>query len=164
MQILRLKSVCRKKRYNYIKSTPEVIAENILNRDFHADKPNEKWLTDVTAFKYYAGAEVGKIYPSALLNLYDRRIVSYKLGDSNNNLPVLETLDEAVKATPNAHPLFHSDRGFQYTSKSLSQQADCRQYAAEYATHRQMHWQRSHGGILGYSQSRNVLSQKACFA
>lgn len=39
MQILRLKSVSRKKRYNYIKSTPEVIAENILNRDFYADKP-----------------------------------------------------------------------------------------------------------------------------
>ena len=48
MQILHLKSVCRKKRYNYIKSTPEVTAKNILNRDFHADKPNEKWLTDVT--------------------------------------------------------------------------------------------------------------------
>ena len=43
--------------------------------------------------------------------------VSYKIGDSNNNLLVFETLDEAVKANPNAHPLFHSDRGFQYTSK-----------------------------------------------
>ncbi len=53
MQLLHLKSVCRRKRYNYIKSTPEVTAENILNRDFYADKPNEKWLTDVTEFKYY---------------------------------------------------------------------------------------------------------------
>ena len=53
MQILRLKSVCRKKRYNYIKSPPEITAENILNRDFYAAKPNEKWLTDVTEFKYY---------------------------------------------------------------------------------------------------------------
>lgn len=119
MQILRLKSVCRKKRYNYIKSTPEVIAENILNRDFYADKPNEKWLTDVTEFKYYVGAEVRKIYLSAILDLYDRRLVSYKIGDSNNNLLVFETLDEAVKANPNAHPLFHSDRGFQYTSRTF---------------------------------------------
>ena len=117
MQILHLKSVCRKKRYNYIKSTPEVTAENILNRDFHADKPNEKWLTDVTEFKYYVGAEVRKVYLSAILDLYDRRIVSYKIGDSNNNPLVFDTFDEAVRSNPNAHPLFHSDRGFQYTSK-----------------------------------------------
>lgn len=117
MQILRLKSVCRKKRYNYIKSPPEITAENILNRDFYAAKPNEKWLTDVTEFKYYVGAEVRKIYLSAILDLYDRRIVSYKIGDSNNNLLVFETLDEAAKANPDAHPLFHSDRGFQYTGK-----------------------------------------------
>ena len=56
MQLLHLRSVCRWKRYNYIKSTPEVTAETVLNRDFFADKPNEKRLTDVTAFKYYAGA------------------------------------------------------------------------------------------------------------
>ena len=117
MQILHLQSVCRRKRYNYIKSTPEVTAKNILNRDFHADKPNEKWLTDVTEFKYYVGAEVKKVHLSAILDLYDRRIVSYKIGDSNNNPLVFETFDEAVQANPNAHPLFHSDRGFQYTSK-----------------------------------------------
>lgn len=48
MQIIGLKSVCRKKRYNYIKSTPEVTAENILHRNFKAEQINEKWLTDVT--------------------------------------------------------------------------------------------------------------------
>ena len=52
MKILHLKSVCRKKKSNYIKSTPEITAENILNREFYADAPNEKWLTDVTEFKY----------------------------------------------------------------------------------------------------------------
>ena len=119
MQLLHLKSVCRRKRYNYIKSTPEVTAENILNRDFYADKPHEKWLTDVTEFKYYVGAEVRKIYLRAILDLHDRRIVSYRIGDSNNHLLVFETVDEAVKANPNAHPLFHSDRGFQYTSKAF---------------------------------------------
>ncbi len=119
MQILHLKSVCRRKRYNYIPSTPEATAENILNRDFHADKPNEKWLTDVTEFKYYIGVEVLKIYLSAILDLYDRRIVSYRIGDSNNNSLVYATFDEAVKANPDAHPLFHSDRGFQYTSKGF---------------------------------------------
>ena len=120
MRILHLQSVCRKKRYNYIKSTPEITAENILNREFYADAPNEKWLTDVTEFKYYVGAEVKKLYLSAILDLYDRRIVAYKIGDSNNNKLVFDTFDEAVKNNPNAHPLFHSDRGFQYTNKMFN--------------------------------------------
>lgn len=120
MRILHLQSVCRKKRYNYIKSTPEITAENILNREFYADAPNEKWLTDVTEFKYYVGAEVKKLYLSAILDLYDRRIVAYKIGDSNNNKLVFDTFDEAVKNNPNVHPLFHSDRGFQYTNKMFN--------------------------------------------
>jgi len=115
MNILHLKSVCRKKKYNYIKTTPEVTAENILNRDFHADKPNEKWLTDVTEFKYYVGMEVKKLYLSAILDLCDKRIAAYRIGTSNNNQLVFDTFDDAVKANPEAHPLFHSDRGFQYT-------------------------------------------------
>ena len=121
MQILHLQSVCRKKKYNYIKSTPEVTAENVLNRKFYADAPNEKWLTDVTEFKYYVGEETKKLYLSAILDLYDRRIVSYRIGTSNNNQLVFETFDEALANNPNAHPLFHSDRGFQYTSKVFHQ-------------------------------------------
>ena len=95
MQILHLQSVCRRKKYNYIKSTPEVTAENVLNREFYADAPNEKWLTDVTEFKYYVGEETKKLYLSAILDLYDRRIVLYKIGASNNNPLVFETFDEA---------------------------------------------------------------------
>ena len=119
MQILHLKSVCRRKKYNYIKSTPEVTAENVLNREFYADAPNEKWLTDVTEFKYYVGVEVRKVYLSAILDIFDRRIVSYKIGTSNNNQLVFDTFDEAVVNNPTAHPLFHSDRGFQYTNKTF---------------------------------------------
>ena len=100
-------------------SNPQYIAENILNRNFHADKPNEKWLTDVTEFKYYIGMEAHKLYLSAILDLYDRRIVSFIIRDSNDNSLVFDTLDEAIKAYPNAHPLFHSDRGFQYTNRKF---------------------------------------------
>ena len=117
MNILHLKSVCRKKRRIYIPSVPEVTAENILNREFYADKPNEKWLTDVTEFKYYVGLEVKKLYLSAILDLYDRRIVAYRIGSSNNNQLVFDTFDDAVAENTDAHPLFHSDRGYQYTSK-----------------------------------------------
>ena len=49
-----------------------------MNREFYADRPNEKWLTDVTAFKYYDGPVIKKLYRSAFLDLYDRRIVAYK--------------------------------------------------------------------------------------
>ena len=127
----RVLRICRKER---IQSTikwnpksctknsddPAHIARNYLNRDFHADAPNEKWLTDVTEFKYYIGIEVHKVYLSAILDLYDRRIVAYKIGDRNDNPLVMNTFDEAVALEPDAHPLFHSDRGFQYTSKQFS--------------------------------------------
>ena len=98
---------------------PQFIAENILNREFKAEAPNQKWLTDVTEFKYYTGIEVHKIYLSAIIDLYDRRIVSYAIGNSNNNALVFRTLDAAIAANPGASPLFHSDRGYQYTSRSF---------------------------------------------
>ncbi len=96
---------------------PQYIAENILNREFTAERPNEKWLTDVTEFHYYIELEKHKVYLSAILDLYDRRIVSYVINDSNNNALVFETFDAAVRDNPDAHPLFHSDRGFQYTNR-----------------------------------------------
>ena len=100
-------------------ANPQFIAENILNREFTADAPNQKWLTDVTEFKYYTGIEVHKVYLSAVLDLYDRRIVSYVIGDSNNNPLVFETFDKAISANPGATPLCHSDRGFQYTNRTF---------------------------------------------
>ena len=121
MRILGLKSVIRRKRPDYIKSTPEITAENVLKRDFKATGPFEKWLTDVTEFKYYVGGEVKKLYLSAILDLYDRRIIAYKIGDSNNNELVFTTFDEARSLYPNAKPIFHSDRGFQYTNKVFHQ-------------------------------------------
>ena len=66
-------------------ANPQYIAENILNREFTAKAPNEKWLTDVTEFHYYIGMEKHKVYLSAILDLYDRRIVSYVIRDKNNN-------------------------------------------------------------------------------
>lgn len=97
--------------------TPLYIAENILDRNFHAMAPNEKWLTDVTEFKWYEGITARKVYLSAILDLYDRRIVSFVIGDRNDNPLVFKTFDKAVKANPEAHPIFHSDRGFQYTNR-----------------------------------------------
>lgn len=121
MKISGLKSVCRKKKYRYIKSTPEVVAENILKRNFNAERSCEKWLTDVTEFKYGIGQ---KAYLSAILDLGDRSIVSYVIGHSNNNALVFETFDLALKNHPEAKPIFHSDRGFQYTNKNFRAKLD----------------------------------------
>lgn len=98
-------------------TNPQYLAENVLNRKFKAEEPNQKWLTDVTEFHYYTGKEKHKIYLSAILDLYDRRIVSYVIGEKNNNELVFDTLDMAIATNKNAHPLVHSDRGFQYTNR-----------------------------------------------
>ena len=100
---------------------PQYTAENVLNRKFHAEAPNEKWLTDVTEFRWYEGIEVHKVYLSAILDLCDRGIVSYVLRDSNDNKLVFDTFDLAVEHNPDAKPIFHSDRGFQYTSHIFHQ-------------------------------------------
>ena len=54
---------------------PQYLAENLLDRQFYAAKPNEKWLTDVTEFKWYEGNEIHKLYLSAILDLCDRQTV-----------------------------------------------------------------------------------------
>lgn len=121
MKSVNMKSIIRRKKKSYIPCTPQVTAENILNREFHADRPNEKWLTDVTEFKLGNGR---KAYLSAILDLGDRSIVSYVLGYSNNNKLVFDTFDLAVEANPNASPLFHSDRGYQYTNRQFKNKLD----------------------------------------
>ncbi|MFM9282486.1 IS3 family transposase, partial [Paenibacillus jiagnxiensis] len=122
MKLQGIQSVIRrKKKKKYVGSTPQQVAENVLNREFHAEAPNQKWVTDVTEFKYGNGK---KAYLSAILDLYDKSIVSYVLGHSNNNALVFETFELAVQAAPQSHPLLHSDRGFQYTSLKFKEMVD----------------------------------------
>ena len=115
MKKLGIHAVIRKKKKKYPSSKPETVVENKLNRDFNATAPNEKWVTDVTEFKI--PGEKKKLYLSAILDLYDRYPVSFVIGTRNNNRLVFKTFDKAISANPDAKPLFHSDRGFQYTSK-----------------------------------------------
>ena len=120
-QLVGMKSVIRRKRPAYQRSTPAITAENILNRNFTAQTPNEKWLTDVTEMKFGNGE---KLYLSAILDLNGRDIVSFAISKHNNNQLVFDTFDLAVQKYPDAHPLFHSDRGYQYTSKSFRAKLD----------------------------------------
>jgi len=121
MRLLGLQSVIRRKKKRYVKSIPQHVAENLLNRRFTADKLNEKWLTDVTEFKY---GNSKKAYLSAILDLHDKSIVGYILGHSNNNDLVFKTLDIALNACPCASPIIHSDRGYQYTSNEFKHKLD----------------------------------------
>lgn len=108
MRLLGLKSVTRVKKKFYVKSTPQHVAENLLNREFTANKKNPKWLTDVTEFQYNGG----KAYLSAILDLHDNSIVSFVIGKNNNNALVFQTLKLAIESNPKAQPMIHSDRGF----------------------------------------------------
>lgn len=117
MKAINIHSVIRRKRKKYQASAPEVTAENILNRDFYAKAPNEKWATDVTEFKWYEGPVVHKLYLSAILDLYDLSPVAWVVSKHNDNKLVLDTFALAIKNNPDAKPIFHSDRGFQYTSR-----------------------------------------------
>ena len=121
MQLAGLRSVIRIKKKRYKRSIPQHVAENVLNRKFTATKPNEKWVTDVTEFKYGSSK---KAYLSAIRDLFDGSIVSYVLGHSNNNKLVFDTLDQATKLLKGEHPLIHSDRGFQYTSHGFKRRID----------------------------------------
>ena len=115
MNVLSIRAIIRKKRNRYKYVSPETTAENKLQREFNASRPNEKWVTDVTEFKIPGSKK--KIYLSAILDLYDRSVVSYIVSKYNNNHLVFKTFDKAIEKNPNARPIFHSDRGFQYTNK-----------------------------------------------
>ncbi len=91
-----------------------------MNRDFKSDEFGTKWLTDVTEMKYGHN----KAYLSAILDLSDKSIVSFVVGHSNNNELVFRTFDIARQIYPGVKPIFHSDRGFQYTSKSFKKKLD----------------------------------------
>lgn len=118
MRVMGIKSIIRAKRKAYHYSTPSTVKENVLNREFEATRPNEKWLTDVTVFKI-AGMST-KYYLSAIIDLYDLSIISYQISPKNDNILVFETFHKAFNQYPDAQPLVHSDRGFQYTSPSFN--------------------------------------------
>ena len=115
MKKLGIHSVIRKKKKKYACAKPDETAENILQRDFYVSAPNQKWTTGVTEFK--VPGEKRKLYLSAITDLYDRYPVAYVVGARNDNRLVFKTFEKAITAFPDARPVFHSDRGFQYTSK-----------------------------------------------
>ena len=114
MQKYGLLSVIRRKKYRnygeYLHRYP-----NLLNRDFRAERPNQKWVTDIS----YIHTKQGVLYLSVIRDLYDNSIVAYKTGTEQNVNLVLSTIKEAKrKEKVTAELQLHSDQGFQYTSQA----------------------------------------------
>ena len=101
----------RIRKYNSYKGEVTPAVPNLINRDFHAEKPNQKWLTDITEFQIPAG----RVYLSPIIDCFDGMPVSWTIGTSPNAELVNTMLDIAIKQLPkDSHPIVHSDRGAHY--------------------------------------------------
>ncbi len=98
-------------RYHSYKGTVGKVADNIIKRDFKADKPFEKLATDVTQFNVCNE----KVYLSPVLDLFNREIISYSISQSPDLQQIRDMLNGLFDKLPkNARPIFHSDQGWQY--------------------------------------------------
>lgn len=114
MQKYNLLSVVRRKRYQKYGEYLHRY-DNLLNRNFHADRPNQKWVTDIS----YIRTGQGFLYLSIIRDLYDNSIVAYKTGTEQTVHLVLNTIRAAKKKEKvTAELQLHSDQGFQYTSQA----------------------------------------------
>lgn len=115
MQKYNLLSVVRRKKYrNYGQQLHKY--PNLLNRNFHADKPNEKWVTDIS----YVKTSQGTLYLSVIRDLYDNSIVAYKTGTEQNINLVLSTIRAAKrKEKVTAELQLHSDQAFSTLPKRI---------------------------------------------
>ena len=103
----------RRHRLTTTREPADPVVRNVLNRDFTATRPNERWVTDIT----YIWTDEGWTYLAAILDLFSRGVVGWALSDSLSTALPLEALDAALcRRVPSAGLLHHSDRGCQYTS------------------------------------------------
>ena len=130
MKALGLICRARMKKYRSYKGNVGKIAPNLLNRDFHADKPNQKWVTDVTEFSLFWE----KLYLSPILDLHSSDLVSYTISDRPVLRMVMTMLDKAFAKIPDGTDLIlHSDQGWQYQRmlqekgirQSMSRKGNC---------------------------------------
>lgn len=140
--------VRRRKRYNSYQGEQGTAAPNLLNREFEATAPNQKWVTDVTEFS------VGdrKLYFSPVMDLFDRQIISHTIGTSPNLDLTNTSLREALTCLqPGQQPLVHSDSETVRTG-----------IPGGSLTHTVMDatgcWCRAHPGVLDSHSDRQQLS------
>lgn len=114
MKELGLKCLVRMKKYKSYKGTVGKVAPNILNRQFTAEQPNEKWVTDITEFKLFGE----KLYLSPVLDLFNSEIITYTIGSKPTYSLVSEMLEKAFeRLSEEDELLMHSDQGWHYQMK-----------------------------------------------
>ena len=114
MKILGLKSVIRIKKYKSYKGELGKIAPNVLNRNFKAISPNQKWATDITEFNVLGK----KLYLSPIIDLFNGKIISYELSERANFDQIIAMLKKSFKRITNqTNLILHSDQGWQYQMK-----------------------------------------------
>ena len=105
--------VRKAKKKNKNERIEDNIKPNLLNRNFNTNAPNKVWDTDIT-YLIFKGS---RAYLSTIIDLYDRKVVAYKISKHNDNKLVMDTLNEAISKRKDVSGLIiHSDQGFQYTS------------------------------------------------
>ena len=116
---LGLKTLKRNKRkYSSYKGEVGKIADNLINRDFGAAKPNQKWYTDVTEFNLRGE----KLYLSPIIDGFNQEVKSFDISKSANLVQINNMLDIAFEENLNLEGLiFHSDQGWQYQHQSYQQ-------------------------------------------
>ncbi len=108
---LKLKSLVRIKKYRSYKGALGRIAPNVLQRQFSAQRPNHKWVTDVTEFNVYGQ----KLYLSPVMDLYNGEIISYQIAQRPAFEMISTMLNKAfICLQPHDKPIMHSDQGWQY--------------------------------------------------
>ena len=114
MKQMGLSSKVRMKKYRSYRGEVGKIAPNLLERDFHTEKPNRKWVTDVTEFSLFGE----KLYLSPILDLCSENLVSYTIADRPALGMVISMLEKAFTTIPDRTGLIlHSDQGWQYQHK-----------------------------------------------
>lgn len=114
MKELGLKCPVRMKKYRSYKGTVGKIAPNILNRNFYAENPHEKWVTDITELKLFGE----KLYFSPILDLFNGEIITYTVASKPTYSLVSSMLEQAFEQlTDNCRLMIHSDQGWHYQMK-----------------------------------------------
>jgi len=115
MKQMGLQCFVRVKKYRSYKGEVGKIASNLLNRNFKADKPNEKWVTDVIEFALFGT----KIYLSPIIDLFNGEVISYNISERPVFYQVADMIKKAFeKILNNTNLILHSDQGWQYQHKT----------------------------------------------
>ncbi|WP_275886696.1 IS3 family transposase [Anaerococcus marasmi] len=113
----------RSRKYSSYNGQIGKVADNVVNREFKADKPNQLWLTDVTEFRI--NGQENKLYLSPILNLYSSEIISYTLSYHPTIELTNTMLDKALHKLKNKNNLIiHSDQGFHYQHDSWTKKLE----------------------------------------